>query len=198
MQGNRLRPKTSLEKPGGGRRRLGKEEVQLQKGLNVPNGLVWKTPAPASSAPVQLGGAIWKPWRFRAPQVTMDSVPSPERCGPNNKTRTWRRFKSQPPKSEEAGHVNAPFPPSLLYLRNFKNPKTSQYPVTPTSTIKFPQIRSKRQGCFSDLFSNPNTQYLSSPVGSVSECPSLSSHHLHAARGRSWSAVVKGGHGTSR
>lgn len=31
MHGNVLRPKTSREEPGGGRRRLGKEEVQLQE-----------------------------------------------------------------------------------------------------------------------------------------------------------------------
>lgn len=36
------------------------------------------------------------------------------------------------PTSEEAGHLDVPFAPSLLYLRNFKDPKLSQYPITPT------------------------------------------------------------------
>lgn len=44
----RLRPKTSLEKPGGGRRGgWERRKFNCRKRLAVPNGLLWTTSAPA-------------------------------------------------------------------------------------------------------------------------------------------------------
>lgn len=105
-----------------------RRKFSSRKGPAVPNGLLWRLQLqPRALQSIRIR------WRVGAPQVTKGAVASPECHGYDvSKRRAWHRFKSQPPKSEEAGPRDTPFLPVSCKLRNFKNPKT-QNPITPPS-----------------------------------------------------------------